>query len=359
MKLTNKQDSAVQQIVDKYEIENKKIIEFQAPTGSGKTFMMLNAIDRLITTFPNEKFTFVIATLSTAELPKQLMSNLIEYKQYLFNNNEITIEYKESPSVKGNKVKDQHFQIKAKQNNILILGTQSFGKGRIFTEEGIIHSFLSEVENQDFKLVYIRDEAHIGGETSKNQYLDIDLNDDFTKQLIKIKNQEARFEFLIQQTAHFIIKTTATPKGKNDLVLLTEEDLADDNMILVKTEAFYNDGLEQMAEDKIEDQDILTKACEKFKEIKQKYLSDENLKGINPAMLIQVQDKFSKKEDEFEQRINNIIKTLNDNNLTYVKYFGSGDVESNIRLAKLSLNEISKNNSDIDVVIFKVGPATG
>lgn len=359
MKLTNKQDFAVQQIVDKYEIENKKIIEFQAPTGSGKTFMMLNAIDRLITTFPNEKFTFVIATLSTAELPKQLMDNLIQCKQHLFNNNEITIEYKESPSVKGNKVKDQHFQIKAKQNNILILGTQSFGKGRIFTEEGIIHSFLSEVENQDFKLVYIRDEAHIGGETSKNQYFDIDFNDDFTKQLIKIKNQEARFEFLIQQTAHFIIKTTATPKGNHELVLLTEQDLEEDNMMLIKSKPFFNKGLEKISQENIQDEDILNQACQEFKQIKEQYWKDPNLKNINPAMLIQVQDNYVAKKEEFETKINKIIDKLNRQNLTYVKYFGSNDVESNIRVGKITLKQISKNNSDVDVIIFKVGPATG
>ncbi|ADH22234.1 type III restriction enzyme, res subunit [synthetic Mycoplasma mycoides JCVI-syn1.0] len=171
MRLTNKQEFVVQQIVDKYHLENKKIIDFQAPTGSGKTFMMINAIDKLITTYPNEKFTFVIVTLSTAELPKQLYDNLNDYKQYLDNN--ITIEYQESPSSSNSKLKDQHFQIKAKQNNVLILGTQSFGKNRIFTEQGIIHSFLDEIKNQDYKLVYIRDEAHIGGETSITKYLDI------------------------------------------------------------------------------------------------------------------------------------------------------------------------------------------
>ncbi|QVK09611.1 DEAD/DEAH box helicase family protein [Mycoplasma mycoides] len=357
MRLTNKQEFAVQQIVDKYHIENKKIIDFQAPTGSGKTFMMINAIDKLITTYPNEKFTFVIVTLSTAELPKQLYDNLNDYKQYLDNN--ITIEYQESPSSSNSKLKDQHFQIKAKQNNVLILGTQSFGKNRIFTEQGIIHSFLDEIKNQDHKLVYIRDEAHIGGETSNTKYLDIDFDDDFTKQLTKISKDEARFEFLIQNTAHYIIKTTATPKGNHELVLLTEQDLEEDNMILIKSKPFFNKGFEKITEENIQDEDILNQACQEFKQIKEQYWKDPNLKNINPAMLIQVQDKYVKTEEEFNIRINRIIDQLNSHNLTYVKYFGSNDVESNIRISKITLKQISKNNSDVDVIIFKVGPATG
>ncbi|MDQ0567508.1 DEAD/DEAH box helicase family protein [Mycoplasma yeatsii] len=359
MRLTNKQEFTVQQIVDKYHIENKKIIDFQAPTGSGKTFMMINAIDKLITTYPNEKFTFVIVTLSTSDLPKQLYDNLNDYKQYLDNN--ITIEYQESPSStsKNKNSKDQHFQIKVKKNNVLILGTQSFGKGRIFTEEGIIHSFLSEVENQDFKLVYIRDEAHIGGETSKTKYLDINFDDDFTKQLTKISKDEAKFEFLIQNTAHYIIKTTATPKGNHELVLLTEQDLEEDNMMLIKSKPFFNKGLEKISQENIQDEDILNQACQEFKQIKEQYWKDHNLKNINPAMLIQVQDNYVAKKEEFDAKINKIIDQLNKHNLTYVKYFGSNDVESNIRVGKITLKQISKNNSDVDVIIFKVGPATG
>ncbi|SRX64371.1 DEAD/DEAH box helicase family protein [Mycoplasma mycoides] len=357
MRLTNKQEFVVQQIVDKYHLENKKIIDFQAPTGSGKTFMMINAIDKLITTYPNEKFTFVIVTLSTAELPKQLYDNLNDYKQYLDNN--ITIEYQESPSSSNSKLKDQHFQIKAKQNNVLILGTQSFGKNRIFTEQGIIHSFLDEIKNQDYKLVYIRDEAHIGGETSITKYLDIDFDDDFTKQITKISKYEVRFEFLIQNTAHYIIKTTATPKGNHELVLLTEQDLEEDNMMLIKSKPFFNKGLEKISEENIQDEDILNQACNEFKQIKEKYWKDPDLKNINPAMLIQVQDKYVKTEEEFNIRINRIIDQLNNHNLTYVKYFGSNDVESNIRVSKITLKQISKNNSDVDVIIFKVGPATG
>lgn len=85
MQLSNTQNKAVCKIIDKYDQDKKKILEFQAPTGSGKTFMIINVIDKLITEYPNEKFTFAIATLSSADLPKQMLMNFTDYKQYLYN----------------------------------------------------------------------------------------------------------------------------------------------------------------------------------------------------------------------------------------------------------------------------------
>ncbi|MCU4707021.1 hypothetical protein, partial [Mycoplasma sp. CSL7503-lung] len=77
----------------------------------------------------------------------------------------------------------------------------------------------------------------------------------------------------------------------------------------------------------------------------------------NPAMLIQVNDKKANDKD-FDEKIENIIKTLKRHNLTWAKYFSSEKIDSNMR-GNISLKNISKRSSDIDVIIFKVGPATG
>ncbi|WP_373435152.1 DEAD/DEAH box helicase family protein [Metamycoplasma equirhinis] len=363
MKLSNCQESTVNELVSKFNPNKKTIIDFQAPTGSGKTFMIANMIDKLISKYPNEKLTFVIATLSSASLPKQMLDNLLDYKKYL-SNHFITIERKESPSTNKIQVKDAHYQILAKQNNILILGTQSFGKGRIFSEEGTINAFLSQIKTENYKLVYIRDEAHYGGEAKKenNNFQDFSLDKDFNIQMTKIKKEEQKFEFLIQSSAHFIIKMTATPKGKNELVLLEEKDLEEDNITLLKKFSKYNENINSIKDDEISNEQILEIACEKFKEIKFKYADIEKepyLQNINPAMLIQVKDKYENKQEEFKKEIENIISILNKNGLTWVKYFGSNDIDSSIRLKDYSLRTISHNSSDIDVIIFKIGPATG
>ncbi|MCU9940305.1 DEAD/DEAH box helicase family protein [Mycoplasmopsis felis] len=79
MELTKAQNSAVSKLVDftlnKLITHKKESLYFKAPTGSGKTFMILNYIDKLIDLSKYENnldLVFVIATLSSAELPKQM-----------------------------------------------------------------------------------------------------------------------------------------------------------------------------------------------------------------------------------------------------------------------------------------------
>ena len=64
-------------------------------------------------------------------------------------------------------------------------------------------------------------------------------------------------------------------------------------------------------------------------------------------MLIQVKSEQNDKSEEFAKDINDIINIIKESGLTYVKYFGQNDVETNIRLANKSLKSISKNNSDV------------
>ncbi|MCU4706982.1 DEAD/DEAH box helicase family protein, partial [Mycoplasma sp. CSL7503-lung] len=53
MELTKTQNRAVSQLLEhfnnSYSLKQSKIVEFKAPTGSGKTFMIANFIDKAIT----------------------------------------------------------------------------------------------------------------------------------------------------------------------------------------------------------------------------------------------------------------------------------------------------------------------
>ncbi|WP_341433826.1 DEAD/DEAH box helicase family protein, partial [Mesomycoplasma ovipneumoniae] len=93
MELTKSQSNAVEQLVEKTtsyltsseEIKTKlkKGIYFEAPTGSGKTFMILNDSDELIKwnkKYIGKEIMLVFVTLSSAKLHTQTEDRLHKYK---------------------------------------------------------------------------------------------------------------------------------------------------------------------------------------------------------------------------------------------------------------------------------------
>lgn len=369
MKLTTTQKNAVDQLVDIYinkDINTREIVEFKAPTGSGKTFMMANVIDQInkFSIKNNHPVVFLIATLSSSELPKQMESNLNEYRYFLPDLPEVI--RKESPSSTTTKT-DSDFSIKAEANKVYIFGASLFGKKRIYTERGIYSAFLKEIKDNNWDIIYIRDEAHYGGDAlskrvSRTKYLDINNKNSENILNSDTVNSSVKFEFLTQKTADYIIKMTATPNGMHNQVVIEEADLEKDNIKLLKNQLKLNDGIAQQEDlELINDNALLEIACKKFLDIKRAYSDSENEKsliGINPAMLIQIEDKYSGKEETFNSKIQNIKNILDKYNLSWVTYFSDDKSESNLR-GKVDLRSISDNLSPIDVVIFKIGPATG
>ncbi|MCU9931553.1 DEAD/DEAH box helicase family protein [Mycoplasmopsis felis] len=232
MELTKAQNSAVSKLVDftwnKLITHKKDSLYFKAPTGSGKTFMILNYIDKLIDLSKYENnlnLVFVIVTLSSAELPKQMEESFLEYKYYI-NNKDLHIQRIESPSnTKKNTKVEKNYQFFAEKNNVYIMGGASFKKNSILREEQAIESFLNEIKRKDYKLIYIRDEAHIGGNIIKNK-------------------DELRFEQQMQDNADFVLKMTATPSYDGMIVELSEKELESDKVKLLKSNKQYNLNLE-------------------------------------------------------------------------------------------------------------------
>ena len=157
MKLTSTQQNAVNELVNEFNPNNKNIVYFKAPTGSGKTFMIANVINDITKKYFGEKLLFVIATLSSAELPKQMENNLNDYKHYLDFGAYLNIEKVDSPSnSKTSNKSDATYAIIAEKNKVLIFGTSSFGKNKIFTEEGVFDAFIDQIKNEEYKLVYMK-----------------------------------------------------------------------------------------------------------------------------------------------------------------------------------------------------------
>ncbi|MGZ9756746.1 DEAD/DEAH box helicase family protein [Mycoplasma sp. 4423] len=334
-----------------------KTVYFKAPTGSGKTFMMLNFIHQMIKwhnkTLKKDKIIFIVTTLSVAKLPEQLENNFNEYKRYL-KGSDILVERIESPSNKKNYSKETNYRFFAANNKVFIIGSSSYSKNTILKEQNAIESLISQIKKEKYKLIYIRDEAHIGSDVDKSKG--------------NGKTEQAnldKFENLMQSNAHFTVKMTATPKDYKNLIELTEKQLMEADIKLLKIHRIFNKGLNDIKDD-IDLETILDIACKEFKQIKARYndaKKEPDLVGINAAMLIQVDNSSNtdlNKKEEFSKNLNKIKEILNKYNLKYVQYFDDDINEKQLRTKDgYSLKDISKNSDNTDVIIFKIGGSTG
>ena len=343
MQLTSLQLSTVNSILNLYDPERRVVCEFKAPTGSGKTLMASYFISAMIDQHPDTNFVFVIATPSSSSLPFFFEQKLNKYKVDLpFS--KFLVEYVQSPSSAKADKTEAIQKILPEKNKVYIFGKSSFGKGRILSEYKIIDDFVISALDKGYKLIYIRDEAHIGGEKKDNS------------------DEAQNFETLMNENAAFVLKMTATPNFKNShtkKIILKEKDLntpvLNDGKFLLKTHPV------SLLKNNMDDSTLLTDAIKNFKEIKRKYTA-LNV-GIRPAMLIQVDNDSPKdkiKSQQFSDALKNIKATLTSSGLSWVQYFGNSDKESNrVYKDNFTLDEITKNNNEIDVIIFKIGPATG
>ena len=80
MKLTNTQQNAVNELVNEFDPNNKNIVYFKAPTGSGKTFMIANVINDITKKYFGEKYWYNPTTSSQNILTKneEKLANIIK-----------------------------------------------------------------------------------------------------------------------------------------------------------------------------------------------------------------------------------------------------------------------------------------
>ncbi len=221
MILTNSQKKAVDLLFERFlKREKDKFCYFKAPTGSGKTFMASEFISRVFgyNLGDNNKKVFVFATVSNADLPKQLTNKLNDYKKF-HEFNDYKIEYINSPTnIKTNKIEDiKEFNLE--ENKIFVFGTSSFGKNTLFHQNRTLETFIQSAKNENYQIFFIRDEAHIGRKEGIG------------------KNELKNFDQKMKEAASFIVEMTATPKDKSNLVEITNDEIQNDgDKILLKND---------------------------------------------------------------------------------------------------------------------------
>ena len=286
----------------------KKEISLKAPTGSGKTYIMASFMNSMLGNDKN--VIFVVSTPSKGELARQNYDTFAQLSLNTFTN--INPSYISSGK-ENNKNEDYSLFIDI-SHNVYVLPTAQYTDSTRIKKEQTLRQFLEKCTSLHKRVILIRDESHIA--TNKlnelNKYFD--------------------------QTINF----SATPK----------EDIYD---ICIREDSAIRSNLIKSVEYKDNAGDLkisLENALDKFKkDIRPIYQQQ----GINPAFIIQISNK-----EKAEEEIKIIKEVLKDKDLQWVCFVEKeSQYESNTKLEKLKnkslwKNYVKKNDSFIDVVIFKM-----
>ena len=300
----------------------KKELTFRAPTGSGKTWMMADFMNRLIA--EQNDVIFLVSTLSKGNLAKQNYDSFVKNVQ---NGNFPRLK----PFLISSEVSGEEDVYIPLDYNVYVLPRDLYKEGSIL-KRGAMQHFLRDMTVGNFemglgkKIYLIKDECHVA-----------------TNNLDGEKDYFAR-----------IFNFSATPKlGRNQKpdVEMTDKEAQDAKLI---KELDINEDPNAKVED----------ALEKFKEIKKQY---DDLLGVHPCLIIQISNK-DKAEEEWN---NNIKPALDKTSLKWMlivdTYKSTGEEDKNKYLQCDTNDDVKKkfpptkwkdyakgNSSTIDVIIFKM-----
>ena len=304
------QNSAVTKLVNVL-AEEKKEFTFKAPTGSGKTYMMADFMNRIIA--ENEDIVFIVSTLSKSNLAEQ------NYKSFKDLTEKGTFSNLNPYLINSDSSGEASIFIPT-DYNVYVLPRDLYKDTAKLKKEGTFLNFLQTMTSTLFetskgkKIYLIKDECHIA-----------------TSNLDELQNLFSK-----------IINFSATPKlgrRQNPDVEITNEE-AEGAKIIKKVEEGDKNA-------------TLADALNKLEEIKTEYI---NLLNVNPCLIIQISNK-----DKAEEELNNIIKPAlaNHQDLKWI-YISSDEKEcdSNDTIKKLPVSKwkdyMKLPQSSISIIIFKM-----
>ena len=327
MKLKNYQEDAVEEILNKskefLQKNRPKTIVFQSPTGSGKTIMTADLLKRLC--YLNEyKDSLSFIWIAPRYLQIQSKEKLSNY-------------YQETKELECSNFEDLQDR-KIDYNEILFLNWESINREKnIYIRENERKNNLSSVikrtKESGNKIILIIDESHHTAKSDISKKLITDIEPNLT------------------------IEVSATPTQKNyDYIRKVDiEDVKNEGMI--KQSIIVNDSIKNQgnknniySQEESSDQIILERALKK-----RDFLSDlykEKGLDINPLVLIQLPDDTTPQNSLYKDKVEKLL----DNFGVTVK---NGKLGIYLSEDKENLNEVTKNDSKVDVLIFKQAIALG
>ena len=308
------QQNAVAELLRKVEtkIGAKKELTFRAPTGSGKTHMMADFMNRVLA--QNQNVIFLVSTLSKGNLAEQ------NYKAFKDCADKKIFQHL-NPHLISSESSDEERLFIPEDFNVYVLPRDLYKDKSKLKDGGVFLNFLQQITANLFgngrnkKIWVIKDECH---QATKN--LD-GLDKCFDK----------------------IINFSATPNLKRGQTPDVE----------ISDEAAMNAKLIKHIEWGAEEDTVETAIC-KFEEIREKYV---NLLGVNPCLIIQI-----KKKEKAEQEWANIENVLNKTEHQHLKWMSIVDKKdkcrTNDKVGKLKVERwkdyAKENASTIDVIVFKM-----
>ena len=304
------QQNAVAELVRKVALKDE--ITFRAPTGSGKTRMMADFMNRILSA--NSDVVFLVSTLSKGNLAEQNFNVFTDCA-------DAGIFTALKPHLISTDISGEERLFIPLDYNVYVLPRDLYKSGGRLMQ-GAMMDFLQQMtvnlfgSGRNKKFFLIKDECH---QATNN--LDTLSKDFFTK----------------------VINFSATPKlarGQIPDVEITDE--AAMNAKLIKTVLW---GAEE---------DSVEVAIQKFEEIRENYV---NMLGVNPCLIIQISNK-----DKAEEEWTNIEKILNKTEHQHLKWMSIVDKKdkcrTNDKVGRLSVDRwkdyAKERTSTIDIIVFKM-----
>lgn len=308
----------------------KKEITFKAPTGSGKTYMMSDLMNRVLS--QDKDVIFIVSTLSKGNLAEQNFKAFVRFTREFKNLKPFLISSESS----GENALDIPLDF-----NVYVLARDLYKEKSklkqgafanfLYAQKGLSAdlSHLGQKEIKKAKKIYlIKDECHIATSNLDELILDSKGKGYFEK----------------------VINLSATPnlsRGQHPDVQISEAEAV--SAKLIKEAEFIE-----------EDSIKLPEVLEKFKEVREAY--KEAQIGINPCLIVQISNKD--KANKADAEIKELRATLNREGFKDLKWLliveKDKDCDTNdfFRAKNLPVKRwkdyAKENTSSIDIIIFKM-----
>jgi len=324
IELRNYQKEAVKDLKETVEkllrSSEREICIFQSPTGSGKTLIVSELLKKLVTERKTDKkISFV--WISVRMLHEQSKEKLEGYYE---NDRLLKCSYFED-------LVDR----KISENEILFINWHSINKKDINLyvkeneQDNNLNSIIERTKEENREIILIIDESHHTAGSEKS------------KELIEVINPKVTIE--VSATPHLIENIGGWVKVNLSAVKSEE---------MIKSEISINpEFLKIKVGSKSSDELVIEQALKKQKELYSYYKKEGSY--IHPLVLIQLPDK---KKDLINKK-DDVLKILtNKFNITE----GNGKLAVWLSEDKTdNLANITKNDNEVEVLIFKQAPALG